>query len=208
MKKLLLILFLFVTTAHAQNIPKGLDMCVGDFALCAASTCTPTGNSMTIKGKIYPEAVCECPVINGKALADIDGGNMQGSCDRVDETQVWSLFSYKRYLPQQITNWNDARTKAQECSADLDLGHQTVNCFSMSCEITGYLNGNVIASCSCPIGQSVTNGRIPPDTAFLIQSGQGDPEYCAKNPVAVTPFLRRLKPKKEEKRARHTRPKT
>ena len=195
MKKnlLTLCLFLFATTAHAQTIPEGLEKCTGDFALCAASTCTPTGNTITIKGKVYPEAVCECPVINGNSLADVDGGNMQGSCDRLDETQVWSLFSYKRYLPQEIANWHDRRTKVQECSADLKLGHQSVNCFSMSCEITGYANGTVIASCSCPIGQSVTNDRIPPETTFLIQSGQGDPAYCAKNPVAVTPFLTRLK---------------
>lgn len=207
MKKLLLTLFLFLfaTTAHAQNIPQGLDMCVGDYALCAASTCTPTGNNITIRGKVYPEAICECPVLSGKALADIDGGNMEGSCDRVDETQVWSLFAYKRFLPQQITNWKESKTKAQECSSDLDLGHQAVNCFSMSCEITGYVNKTVIASCSCPIGQSVTNDRIPPETTFLIQSGQGDPAYCSKNPVAVTPFLKRLK--KKETRAEHTRPK-
>ena len=188
MKTLLLFLFLLISPVQAQTIPEGLTECSGAFALCSASTCTPTGNTITIKGKTYPEAICDCPVLNGDALADIDGGSMEGSCERLSKSQVWSLFAYQHLLPQAMFDWQKAKTKVQECPANLNLADQSVNCFSMSCDITSYSNRTVIASCSCPIGQSVTNQTIPPATTFLIQSGQGDPEYCGKNPVAVTPL--------------------
>jgi len=185
-------LIALATTAHGQSIPDGLQMCEGQFALCAASTCTPTGRTITVKGKTYPEAICECPVLNGKALADVNGGTMQGSCASTHKGQVWSLFSYRAFLPQKMNDWGttprEQKTRVQECSAELNLGAQTVNCFSMSCEITSTANGTQIASCSCPVGESVTDTRIEPATSFLIQSGQGDPAYCGKNPVAVTPM--------------------
>ena len=195
MKNFLIPLFfiLFMPTLQAQTIPEGLQQCNGAYALCAASTCTPTGNLITLDGKNYEEAVCSCPVLTGAALADVDGGNMQGSCDRIDNRQVWSLFSYKRQLPQEMFDWSSKRTKVQECPSDLKLANQSVNCFSMSCEITAYEEGTAIASCACPIGQSVANTKLKPATAFLIQSGQGDSSYCGKHPVAVTPFMQKLK---------------
>ena len=178
--------------AQLNTKPEGLEICDGKFALCAASTCVPTGKTITVQGKEYPEASCQCPVLEGKALADVDGGNMQGTCDTKDKAQVWRLFSYKAFLPQQMNDWSKSpakqKTRVQECGSELNLGADTVNCFSMSCEITKDINGTEIASCSCPIGQSVENTDVDPATSFLIQSGQGNPEYCDKNPVAITPF--------------------
>jgi hypothetical protein len=193
MTKTLTLLFLFISSVVYGQSTDGVQMCDGDFALCAASTCTPTGRTISVKGKIYPEAVCECPVLNGKALADVTGGTMQGSCDSTHKGQVWSLFSYQAFLPQKMNDWattpSKTKTRVQECSAELNLGSQTVNCFSMSCEITSEVNGVIVASCSCPIGQSVDNEYISPATTFLIQSGQGDSEYCGKHPVAITPWM-------------------
>ena len=61
-------------------------ICNGYFALCAASTCTPTGKQITVKTATggtatFPEADCTCPVILGPSIANLAGGNMQGSCE-------------------------------------------------------------------------------------------------------------------------------
>jgi hypothetical protein len=178
--------------SNAQEAPAGLQECSGAFALCAASTCKATGRMITIKEKEYPEMICSCPVLKGKALADVNGGTMEGSCARKNKDQVWSLFSYRSFLPQEVNNWSTSpiksKTRVQECSSELNLGTKSVNCFSMSCNITGEQNGTTIASCICPMGEAVNGDIIKPATSFLIQAGQGDPEYCNKHPVAITPF--------------------
>lgn len=75
-------------------------ICDGDFALCAASTCTPTGNTITLNnGHVKQEVACRCPILNGKALAYPNGGigNMKGSCDPSSPNNVWSLFSPRSF---------------------------------------------------------------------------------------------------------------
>ena len=63
MKNILLALLVLVGPAHAQ-----VTTCNGDFALCAASTCQPTGKMITTNtGDSYPEVVCRCPILNGIA---------------------------------------------------------------------------------------------------------------------------------------------
>ena len=83
--------------------PTGVTTCSGEFALCAASTCTPVldsqGNPKMIQVRVaggglaaYPEMSCVCPVIKGKAaIADVTGGNMRGSCAAPSKNGVWSL---------------------------------------------------------------------------------------------------------------------
>jgi len=75
-------------TARAAGPEKVFDfqLCNGYFALCAASTCTPTGKQIAVNTptggtRNFPEADCTCPVILGPSLANLAGGNMQGSCD-------------------------------------------------------------------------------------------------------------------------------
>ena len=47
MQKLMAILtVLFTTTVFSQTTPE-LTVCNGDYALCAASTCVPTGKTIT-----------------------------------------------------------------------------------------------------------------------------------------------------------------
>src|SRR5262249_38040038 len=63
----------------------GYQICTGTYALCAASTCTPNDNMITVNvagggTAQFPEASCTCPVYNGPAIADVNGGNMRGSC--------------------------------------------------------------------------------------------------------------------------------
>ena len=60
-------------------------ICSGYFALCAASTCQPTGKKIKVNvpddgTARFPEADCTCPIFFGDAIADVTGGNMKGSC--------------------------------------------------------------------------------------------------------------------------------
>src|SRR5690242_1215797 len=99
-------------TARAAGAEHAFDFkfCNGYFALCAASTCTPTGkqiavNTATGGTRNFPEADCTCPVILGPSLANLAGGNMQGSCEPPGPGQIWSTFQIRRAIPQAITNW-------------------------------------------------------------------------------------------------------
>ena len=83
-------------------LPAGITACKGDFALCAASNCTPVlnpdGTPKMIRARTegggfasYPEMSCMCPILRGAAIADVTGGNMRGSCAAPSKNGVWSL---------------------------------------------------------------------------------------------------------------------
>ena len=177
MKTLLVLLALFTSAAYAD--PSGLTICNGEFALCAASTCVPTGKTITgNNGVAYPEVVCRCPILKGKNIADTSMGNMQGSCEASDSDYVWSTFWPRLIYPQEANNFSnkfgEMRTEVQLCGADLAQGARASNCFSWNCK-RGRDN---IAECHCPMGQ------VPENTAFLTEAGQGDPKACFKHPVS------------------------
>jgi hypothetical protein len=76
-------------------------ICHGYFALCAASTCTPTGGQITVRTAtggtaVFPEADCTCPVLLAPSIANLAGGNMQGSCEPPGPGQIWSDLSAQR----------------------------------------------------------------------------------------------------------------
>jgi hypothetical protein len=182
MKKLLAILaFLMLSPSVFAQLPTaGITTCKGEYALCAASTCKPTGKMITgNNGVPYPEVECRCPILDGVAIADTSAGNMQGSCAATDSNHVWSLFAPKLFYPQEANNFSPwpwkQKAKVQKCDASLNLGAQSSNCFSWNC--TKGADG--IAICSCPTGQ------VPPATSFLTEAGQGNPEACAQYPVSL-----------------------
>jgi hypothetical protein len=171
------ILFLALLSSAAQA---DITTCTGQYALCAASTCKPTGKMIVANsGVAYPEVVCKCPILDGKAIADTTMGNMKGSCAATDSKHVWSLFAPKVYYPQEASNWSKRpshmRVTAQVCDASLNQGARASNCFSWNCEI----GPNGIADCKCPMGQE------PPATTFLTEAGQGNPEACYQHPVSL-----------------------
>ena len=167
--------------AQAQSpSTEGLTTCNGRFALCAASTCTPTGRTITTtQGDSYPEVECRCPILEGRALADTQAGNMTGSCDIPRQGTVWSLFAPRVFYPQEASGFShrpqDMRARVQQCGAELEQGYNASNCFSFLCEDLG----NGIASCRCPMGQ------VPANTAFLTEAGQGNPQACSQHPVSL-----------------------
>lgn len=180
MKKLLLILSLFIFgNAQSQDIA----LCNGKYALCAASTCKPTGKTITTNdGQTWPEVSCTCPVLEGLAIADLTGGNMKGSCAAPDSNSVWSLFAPKVFYPQEASNFvqkpkTATRATVQACPGELAAG--STNCWSMVCTYDKTINGTQTANCKCPINQ------IQKGTEFLTEAGQGDPKACAKHPVAA-----------------------
>lgn len=179
LNKFILIGFVF-SALYSSSASAELTSCEGDYALCAASTCQPTGKTIkTNDGQTYPEVVCKCPILNGKAIADTTMGNMQGSCNPTDDEHVWSLFAPKKYYPQDASNFSklprNMKTVVQECDSSLNQGYNASNCFSFNCEI----GPNNIAICRCPMGQ------VPASTTFLTEAGQGNSEACFQHPVSL-----------------------
>jgi hypothetical protein len=173
-------------------------ICGGYFALCAASTCTPTGKQITVRTAtggtaVFPAADCTCPVILGPSIANLAGGNMQGSCEPPPSPpgpggQIWSTYQPRPNIPQALTNWVPTLPEAAApplfCPKRLGLGNQSVNCFSFLCDSQTYMNNVPVVTCHCPIGESLAGTPVPPATAFLTQAGQGDPATCAMMPVS------------------------
>ncbi|MFL5289485.1 MAG: hypothetical protein ACJ8AW_53145 [Rhodopila sp.] len=193
-------LWLGLSAAVAPFLPMGeaagaghqFEICNGRFALCAASTCQPTGRSITVNVTTggtasFPEYDCTCPILTGPAIADLTGGNMQGSCTP-PPGQVWSLYAPRLQIPQAIGEWQRTGPESTAppliCKANLNLGDKLVNCFSFACTPAGRINGVPVATCHCPLGESTEGTPVAPDTAFATQAGQGDVDICAKYPVA------------------------
>ena len=167
-------------------------ICEGHFALCAASTCQPTGGSITVNvigggTASFPEYNCTCPILDGPAIADLNGGNMHGSC-KPPHGQIWSTYQPRLQIPQAITNWSRLPSKSfappQICGANLNQGDQLVNCFSFACEPAGEIRGVPVATCHCPLGESLEGKAVEPHTAFATQAGQGNAEICSDHPVS------------------------
>ena len=178
---------------RAAETAPDLQVCGGYFALCAASTCTPTGNQIAVN-KItggtanFMEADCTCPVILGPSLANLSGGNMQGSCEPPGPGQLWSSYQIRPNIPQAITNWvptlPEAKVEVQKCPASLNLGNQYAQCFSMACDTQTYINNVPVVTCHCAIGATLNGFPANPNSSFLINAGQGDPAFCAMHPVS------------------------
>jgi hypothetical protein len=168
-------------------------ICGGYFALCAASTCTPTGGQITVRTATggtatFPEADCTCPVLLGPSIANLAGGNMQGSCEPPKPGQIWSTYQPRPNIPQALTNWVPTLPEAAApplfCPKRPPLGNQLVNCFSFLCDSQTYINNVPVVTCHCPIGESLAGTPVQPRTAFLTQAGQGDQAACAMYPVS------------------------
>jgi len=167
----------------------------GDFALCAASTCTPTGGTIAVNGGFQPfdEAMCTCPIFHGFALADKEGGNMQGNCDPPTEVNgqstklgIWSLYWPIERIPQAINNWNRGPKQTVAPIQECETGN-FVNCFSFACVRAGKIHGVEVATCYCPINENL-EGQ-PQFAPFSTPAGQcnKNTDICSQYPVGA-PF--------------------
>ena len=194
------VLLLFALTLQSPALPSGVTTCTGEYALCAASTCTPVldnqGNQTLITVRLasgglatYPQMSCVCPVINGKAIADLNGGNMKGSCV-APKGSVWSLFSYETSVPQAINNWattpaSATATVVQSCPGTPGWQSPVTNCFSFACTTAGTRNGVPVADCRCPLSETFSGLPWAFGGGWATQAGQGNPAACRQYPVGA-----------------------
>jgi len=186
-----LIVAVSLGTALAQSDPVQHEfrICLGDFALCAASTCTPDGKKIAVNGTttLFDEAQCTCPIFPGPSIADVVGGNMKGSCQPPPNEGIWSLYSPKAHIPQAINDWKKNGEKADapgfDCPATVANNFQFVNCFSFACVRAGEINGVPVATCFCPIQEGLDAQPTPAGTPFLTQAGQCQQSICSQFPV-------------------------
>jgi len=175
----------------AEALPD-FQFCTGYFALCAASTCTPTGKQIAVNKpdgttQNFPEADCTCPVILGTSIANLSGGNMQGSCEPPGPGQIWSSYQLRPDIPQALTNWDPTLPEAfappQVCPASLNVGNQYAQCFSMSCDTETYINNVPVVTCHCAIGATLNGTPAQSQASFPTQAGQRNQAICFQHPV-------------------------
>ena len=168
----------------------GIAICAGEFALCASSTCKPTGKTITVKEdggkttKQYPESICKCPIItpqiaeqNNSPLAGIAGlneGNMKGSCRSPGTGKIWSYFSTTiSTYPQEQPNGEflpPTTSVKQNCSGGPEA--QGSNCWSYICTIDPKETNNVrTATCRCPYGEGVFGQEAKKGRGFVTFAG-------------------------------------
>jgi hypothetical protein len=209
-----IVLALTATSSKAQFVPReqlspdglvdnlyGYQMCpaqgAAQYALCEASICTPTGRMITVnqpngQQAQFPEAACTCPILSGQAIADVNGGNMQGNCNPPGPGQVWSLYSPQTLLPQQINNWSrnphDEAVTMQRCPASIGVGQSFANCFSFACTVDSKpTNGVRTATCYCPLGEDLDGSQVDVNTTIVTPAGQCTEDICYQHPVGA-PF--------------------
>ena len=149
--KYLVLLVLMTSAASAAEFAT----CKGEFAFCGASPATPTGQSITVRTATgtaqFREAVAVCPIMKGTALADLNGGNMKGSC-RAEKGHVWSLLFPYKDAPQAPT-WASAPTNPHTFTTT--EAYQMTNMFSFLCKKANVVNGVRLANCYGPINENL-----------------------------------------------------
>ena len=192
------VVLLATPQVRAQSFQHDFRFCVGDYALCAASTCTPLPeveiavNTAGGGTRNFPAAQCTCPIFNGPAIADLNGGNMQGSCDPPPNNGVWSLYSPMGHIPQEINDWSRGQKQSAApifvCPADPNRVNPFANCFSFACVRAGKVKGNIeVATCTCPLGESLEGMAVPASSEFATPAGQCNAAICSDFPVGA-PF--------------------
>ncbi|MBV8827721.1 MAG: hypothetical protein JO108_00685 [Acidobacteriaceae bacterium] len=182
-----------MTLAQTDSVPHEFRICVGDYALCAASTCMRDGKKIAVNNTttLFDEAQCTCPIFSGASIADVVGGNMKGSCQPPPDNGIWSSYSPKAHIPQAINDWKkhgpQAASPGYVCPATVANNFQFTNCFSFACVRAGEINGVRVATCFCPIQESLDAQPVPLGTPFGTQAGQCQQSFCSQYPVGA-PF--------------------
>jgi hypothetical protein len=167
MKYLVLLGALLPALASAESFK----MCKGEFALCAASGATLTGKTITVNGNAFPEVVAVCPVLHGPAIADVAGGNMQGSCNPPGKNQVWSLYQVRKNIPQ-APDWKHDTIAPYRTFVSSQTA-QMSNLFSFSCTKSTVVNGQQLANCYGPANENLSGAVVPVGTEIITQAPVG-----------------------------------
>ena len=141
-------------------------ICKGQYALCAASSTTPTGNLIKVNGKTFKEGVAVCPILTGDAIANMD--LMGGSCD-APKGKVWSLFGVPPQTAYpQAPSWAVAPAEFRSFTVGTTPDTGMSNMWSFLCTKGEVVNGVQLANCHGPIMESpwTANHVVPGETAF------------------------------------------
>jgi hypothetical protein len=159
MNKLLLIALLLPVSALADNSIK-LALCHGQYALCAASSTEPTGNTIVVNGITFPEGKSVCPVLHGVSIANL--ALMNGSCEAPKKDMVWSLFAPLKSYPQAPT-WAVTPAVIRTFVTTAEVGGGMSNMWSSPCTIRPKkVNGATLADCTGPMNESPWTGTAIP----------------------------------------------
>ena len=161
--KLLFILLFATFSVQAQTIA----ICKGEYALCAASPTTLTGNLISVAGKTFKEGVAICPVLTGDAVANMT--LMQGPCD-APKGKVWSLFGVPPLTAYpQAPSWTVQPAVFRSFTVGNTPTTGMSNMWSFLCEKQAkQVNGVTLASCYGPVMESPWTGNhvVPGETSF------------------------------------------
>ena len=176
MKILLLIALLTPLSVYAENSIK-IGLCHGQYALCAASSTEPTGNTVVVNGISFPEGRSVCPVLGGISIGNLS--LMNGSCEVPGKGKVWSLFSNAKSYPQ-APDWKVVTATYRIFTTTAETGGGMSNMWSFPCTVRPKkVNGATLADCTGPMNESPWIGTaIPVGTRV----GTGAPAGAA-NPV-------------------------
>ena len=159
-------------------------ICNGEFALCAASGSVPTGKIIRIEGKEFQEGMAVCPVLTGKAIANVK--LMSGSC-KAPPGKVWSLFSTITEYPQ-APSWAVVTMTPRTFVTNTEPGGGMSNQWAMMCDKQAKkVNGVQLANCYGPINESPwTNDRVPFGTSSFSAAPVGTPNPVGANIPSAT----------------------
>ena len=171
-----MIAFLFPLLATPVHAGPALAICRGEYALCAASSTEPTGNSIVVNGVAFREGASICPVLRGPAIADLN--LMNGSCN-APKGKVWSLFSNRTSYPQAPT-WASQPAVHRTFTTIAQPGGGMSNMWSYACsKIETRVNGVQLARCFGPLNESPWTGTLVMPGANVVT----DAPAGAPNPV-------------------------
>lgn len=162
-----LILAAAVAAALSAQAEPQLKICTGEYALCAASASRPTNRAITVNGVDFPERVAECPILRGPAIADVNGGNMKGSCASGGPEQVWSLFAVREKIPQ-APSWKYAPAPYRSGVTTAQNG--IANMFSFTCYRAKRHGAVHTAYCYGPENENLKGAVVPVGTKFMTQA--------------------------------------
>jgi len=173
MRPFILAAILAPLAAHATTI----QVCDGEFALCAASPTTAVpGQTINVNGVTFALGTSVCPVLKGPAFADMD--LMSNSCAKPAPGKVWSLFQPRKQFPQAPT-WATQPSAFRKFTTTATPTGGMSNMFSFPCTVRpNKINGTKLADCYGPMNESLTGIAVAPGTEVMTQSPEG-----AANPV-------------------------
>ena len=168
------ILAALVAPFSAQSMT--IQVCKGEFALCAASPTTPVpGQTITVNGKVFALGVAVCPVLRGPAFADMDLTG--GSCANPGPGKIWSLFQPRESFPQAPT-WANTPAAFRKFTTTTAAGGGMSNMFSFPCTVRSKkINGAKLSDCYGPLNESPWDGdTVAVGTEIMTQAPAGAPD--------------------------------